>query len=94
VNSSVWRVRYVLSPFAATTTFSSATQPHTHMRSHSLGCGARVCWRRSAQVLRHRLPAGFEPSELGQLVFGLQPWEGFEATTSSSKSGGKKCLLM
>jgi hypothetical protein len=41
-----------------------------------------------AQVLRHRLPQGFEPSELGQLVFGLQPWEGLEAKDN------KKCLLM
>lgn len=45
-------------------------------------------WSVRAQVLRHRLPQGFEPSELGQLVFGLQPWEGLEAKDN------KKCLLM
>ena len=35
-------------------------------------------WKARAEALRRNLPEGFVPSELGEQLFGLKPWDGEE----------------
>lgn len=62
--------------------YSSPSRTHT--------CAPKFTRHHRSQVLKSRLPDGFELSELSELVFGLQPWDGLPVKEDKER----KCILM